>query len=314
MLLDRFKGSIIGAAAGDALGAPTEYISREALDRFYNGKVTKFEDPCPESPCKHLKAGQWTDDTQQMILLAESLIVSKGLDINDLGKRMGEWGYKCQNIPGYNRFAGGTSMRAALALYNGEDPRKTGVSRATCGSAMRIAPVGLFYHNATGKNLFAATYWASAVTHTHPAAIDSAQLISHLVASLTKGKTPFEATEKAQESMRYDPQFQKRIQYVINNRKQSPNEVAKVVGKSESSYETIPMALHCFLHSPNDFEKTIVYAANLVSGDTDSIACIAGAMSGAYNGLSEIPRKFTETLEEFEYLENLATRLKCQSI
>ena len=302
---DLFRGSIVGAAVGDALGMPTEYISKQELERSYGGRVTDFQKPTNHHPCSHLDAGQYTDDTQQVILLAESLRDSKGFDIHDFGKRMGEWAHKCRNEPGYNRFAGGTSISASMRLYDGEDPYKTGVSRATCGSAMRIAPIGLFYHDDM-ELLEKNAKDASAITHNHPAAIDSAVLIAYLVASGINKVPVDQAVSEARNLLRSD--LRKNVDFVIASKDKTPEEVAHVIGASESSYETVPMALHCFIHSPTDFEQTVIEAANLTPGDTDSIACIAGAISGAYNGLRSIPDRF-KTVEEFDYLVKLADKL-----
>lgn len=302
----KFQATILGAAIGDALGMPTEYISKQQLDYLYGGKVTKFEKPSSTHPCSHLEAGQYTDDTQQLIILAESLIEKKRFDVDDLGKRLGEWAHKCVTILGYDRFSGSTSISAGLKLYQGGDPFSAGMPRFTCGSAMRIAPVGLFYHQNIPQLKEAAT-WVSAVTHNHPVAIDSALLISHIIAYFLKGFSPKESVWKARQILTSD--LTRNIDLIIERESESPRDIAAIVGASESSYETVPMALHCFLHSPGNFEETVIEAANLVPGDTDSIACIAGALSGAYNGLSAIPSRFREGIEDGWYLLGLGKRL-----
>lgn len=304
---ERFKGSIVGAAVGDALGMPTEYISSAKLYSLYGGHVTRFEKPSPHHPCSHLQAGMYTDDTQQAVILAESLVAMKGFDIVDFGQRMGEWDHKCATIPGYDRFSGGTSRSASRKLYLGEDPHQTGKPTPTCGSAMRIAPLGLFYHNDISE-LEEKAYWASAVTHNHPAAIDSALFISHLVAYLVNDFSVEESVTRAREIMTSD--LGPKIDFVVQNRQREPQEVGAVIGTSQSSYETVPMALHCFLYAGEDFAQAVLEAANLVPGDTDSIACIAGALSGAYNGFSSIPAHFSENVENTKYLQDLAVRLQ----
>lgn len=302
----RFLGCIVGAAVGDALGMPTEYISDRQLHNRYGAKVTKFEDPSPNHPCGHLKAGQYTDDTQQVILLAESLVSKRWFDLHDFGQKMGQWANNCETIPGYDRFSGGTSISASMELFHGKDPQKTGKPAPTCGSAMRIAPLGLFFYNNMDK-LQEAAYWASAVTHNHPAAIDSALLISHLVGYLVNDLPLGNALKGATEVLHSD--LRQNVDYVIRNRDKSPRVIGSQIGVSQSSYETVPMALHCFLHTPDDFEETVINAANLTPGDTDSIACIAGAISGAYNGYESIPLKFTKGLEDHDELFELSRRL-----
>lgn len=305
-LEDQFQGAIMGAAVGDALGMPTEDITKEELVRLYNGKVTSFEKAPARHPCAHLEAGQYTDDTQQMILLAESLLACKSFDVYDFGQRLGSWAHKCKSVPGYDRYAGGTSMFAGLELHQGVDPHLTGRPMPTCGSGMRVAPLGLFYHSDL-PNLREAAVEASSITHTHPAAIDSSIIISYAAAFLVNG---MDAEEAIQQSKRYcTSNLVENVDVAIANKHKSPSEAARLIGTSASCYQTIPMALYCFLHSPQDYEEVVVTAANLVPGDTDSIACIAGALAGAHNGKSNIPVKFTEKIEDRDMLLDIASRL-----
>lgn len=306
-LEDRFDGCLLGAAIGDALGMPTEYLQKSYFEKFYKGKVMDFENPLPDSPCGHLKAGQYTDDTQQIIVLAKSLIKNHGFNIEGFAKDLGEWGWKCRNKKDYNRFGGGTSINAAIEIYNGKNCNETGINSPSCGAAMRIAPIGLFYN----KNLELLKDYAidaSRITHKNLTAIDSAVLVSSIIAMLANGKKPIEAIESANNN-EVEYNLRKNVGYAIGNKDLEPNEVASSIGVSENAKETVPMAIYCFLHSPDDYEKTVINAANLVPGDTDSIACIAGAISGAYNGIKKIPKRFLEKIESRNELENMARDL-----
>jgi ADP-ribosylglycohydrolase len=305
-LFEKASGCLVGAAIGDALGMPTEYISQRDLDTFYKGRVTDFEKATRGHPCSHLNAGQYTDDTQQLMILAESLVENNGFDINYFGKKLGEWGHKCRTESGFDRFSGGTSLSAALELYSGKSPYETGKPRPTCGSAMRVAPVGVWYHNLPHE-LEKMAKISSQITHTHPAAVDAAVLISSVIANLLNGRTPSESVEQSKKLLVSD--LNSKINYIINNHTKHPLDVVKIIGASESVYETVPMALYCFLHTPLDFEQTVITAANLVPGDTDSIACIAGALSGACNGIAAIPDRFKLKLEDFEKLTLLGQSL-----
>ena len=68
------------------------------------------------------------------------------------------------------------------------------------------------------------------------------------------------------------------------------------------------MALYCFCKSPDDFLATIRRGAN-TQGDSDSIACIAGGISGAYLGIRALPPDWIARLEKSEYLADVAHRL-----
>jgi len=70
----------------------------------------------------------------------------------------------------------------------------------------------------------------------------------------------------------------------------------------------VALALYCFLRYPDSYEKCVLRAAN-TNGDSDSIACIAGAISGAYLGVKAIPKDWIERIENKDYLIDLGIRL-----
>ena len=72
--------------------------------------------------------------------------------------------------------------------------------------------------------------------------------------------------------------------------------------------KSVVSALYCFCRSPDDYRQTVLTGANTV-GDSDSIACIAGAISGAYNGLHAIPESWRSTVENAPYLHEIAANL-----
>ncbi len=90
-MLDRFRGCLLGAAAGDALGMPTEgYTAYEIRSLF--GQV---RDMMP-APAGHfhtgLLAGQITDDTEETLMLAESLIEASGFSAARFADKLIAWG------------------------------------------------------------------------------------------------------------------------------------------------------------------------------------------------------------------------------
>jgi ADP-ribosylglycohydrolase len=80
------------------------------------------------------------------------------------------------------------------------------------------------------------------------------------------------------------------------------------IGEGWVAEEAVLMALYCFLKSPDDFLATIRRGAN-TQGDSDSIACIAGGISGAYLGIGALPPAWVARLEKSEYLADVAHRL-----
>lgn len=80
------------------------------------------------------------------------------------------------------------------------------------------------------------------------------------------------------------------------------------LGESWVAEEAVASALYCFWRSPDDFAQVVLTAAN-TDGDSDSIACIAGSITGAYVGASGIPERWRRTVERAGELEEIGRRL-----
>jgi ADP-ribosylglycohydrolase len=72
--------------------------------------------------------------------------------------------------------------------------------------------------------------------------------------------------------------------------------------------EAVAMALYCVLKHPDDYVAAVRLGAN-ISGDSDSVASIAGGILGARLGTAAIPADWVEALENRDYVADLADRL-----
>jgi ADP-ribosylglycohydrolase len=80
------------------------------------------------------------------------------------------------------------------------------------------------------------------------------------------------------------------------------------LGEGWVGEEAVALALYSFLRNTDSYKKVIIRGAN-TNGDSDSIACIAGSISGAYLGIDAIPSEWVKRIEKSSYLEDLAQRL-----
>ena len=80
------------------------------------------------------------------------------------------------------------------------------------------------------------------------------------------------------------------------------------LGEGWVGEEAVALVFYCFLKYPDDYKKVVIRGAN-TNGDSDSIACIGGSISGAYLGIGAIPDQWVKEIEKSEYLNDLATRL-----
>ena len=79
-LLDRFRGCMLGVAVGDALGMPVEGLTRDEIAESL-GEVREMIAPERDHFHCGLSPGQYTDDTEQTLLLAETIIEAGFFDV-----------------------------------------------------------------------------------------------------------------------------------------------------------------------------------------------------------------------------------------
>ena len=137
--LDRKRGTLLGLAIGDALGAAVEFQSPGSFP-----EVTGYRGGGPHG----LAPGEWTDDTSMALALADS-IAQVGWDLNDQANRYVAWWKKGEYSVNGECFDIGITTRSALSRFLKSGDAKTSgdpSERASGnGSIMRLAPVPIRY-------------------------------------------------------------------------------------------------------------------------------------------------------------------------
>ncbi len=280
---ERFEGCLIGLAIGDAMGAKFEAQSAESIRARF---------PSVERLIAYPRDEIWyTDDTQMMIGVCEALI-ERGEIVEEVLCRAFVTNYHPSR--GY-----GSGARAVLeAMEEGLDSRPIAESYFPGGSfgngaAMRVAPVGLLFRD-DRKRLREQTRLSSLPTHRHPLGIEGAQLLALAVAICTEmGNFDrldyFTALIDACQSEEY------RNKLVAASEVRTPEGLVRL-GNQIEALRSVPTAIASFAMTPESFEETI---ANVIflGGDTDTLAAMAGALSGAYLGIGRLPNSLVELLE-----------------
>ncbi len=181
----RYRGALLGLAAGDALGTTVEFRPP--------GTFEPVTDIVGGGPFR-LEAGQWTDDTSMALCLAESLIERRGFDGHDQISRYVRW-YREGHLASNGRcFDIGNTVRAALERFErtGEtnagstDPRSAGN-----GSLMRLAPVPLFFSRDVEAAIARAAD-SSRTTHGVATAVDACRSCAALLVGAVDGRSKVE--------------------------------------------------------------------------------------------------------------------------
>ncbi len=302
MELEKYIGCMLGAAIGDALGKQNEGQSRE--DILKRGYVTDYGKAQAGCPGEKLRAGQYTDDTEQMLVLAQSLIRCDGFDAGDFATSIAKWGEDVLNDPARKSLVGPSSSQALARLNSGASWKESGSDIPSCGSAMRVAPIGLFYDELLDVEENAAL--SSIPTHRSKAAVAGAVAVAVGVRCAINGMERSEIVNKTSAmASNYDTGLGRRIELSFRLRNEEPGEAFLKLGTSCLVYETVPSAFYCFLRHFESPENAIIEAVD-AGGDTDSIACITGALSGALHGIGSFPERWVKRLENKENIEELA--------
>lgn len=85
-------------------------------------------------------------------------------------------------------------------------------------------------------------------------------------------------------------------------------QVVHQLGHGIEAFNSVPTAIFAFLSHPQNFASTVIYAVSL-GGDTDTIASMAGAISGAYLGIDALSSEWQGQLKNRDYILSLADRL-----
>lgn len=285
-LEDKFLGCLIGGAIGDALGFPNENLSRTRIKRKY-GRLTDYK--------VQPKRGYYTDDTQLTIALAETLIKGRGWQAEIFRRKLARWWV----VP--PRLSGRSIKNAALKCLLGF--KQTGSNAPGSGSAMRAAPLALYYYD-NETELFERTVECSRITHRHPSAIAGALVnVFSIVYGLTHDRLAIHEylTKIAGVAGQFDQEMSQRLLALETMLGQPEEEVLTELLKHSRAVgspigDVILSSVYAFLKYPTDFEQSVLLCVN-AGWDTDTMAAINGNIVGAFNGLSAIPSRWIVNLE-----------------
>ena len=302
--IDRYRGCLLGLAAGDALGTTLEFKRP--------GSFRPIDDMIGGGPFR-LEAGMRTDDTSMALCLAESLIERQEFDPEDQMGRYVRWyqeGHLSSN--GYC-FDIGNTVREALQRFieTGEAYAGSTVPfSAGNGSLMRLAPVPMYFAQ-RAEDAIALCANSSRTTHGAPEAVDACRYFGGLLVGALNG-----ADKEILLGDHYCPTpgywthrpLTDKIAEIAGGtfRRKSPPAI-RGTGYVVDSLEA---ALWAF-HNSKSFREGALMAANL-GDDADTTAAIYDQIAGAYHGAEAIPSGWRSKLAHVELITRMADNLHSQ--
>lgn len=303
----RILGALWGALVGDALGVPVEFQSRESVQRHPVEGMRAFG-------THNQPAGTWSDDSSLLLCTVESLATCGAYDSADLAERFVRWKSQAYWTPHGRVFDIGSATSQAISrIASGTPPELAGGADEFCngnGSLMRIAPIALWFTDASPVSLAEYAHRASALTHRHPRSQMSCALYCLLLHELLAGATAEDALAaslKAFGSLYEQPPFaSERSHFQLLEAGELARRPESEIGSSGYVMHTLCASVWCLLTS-RSFEETVLKAVNLGS-DTDTTGTVAGALAGACYGIDAIPASWKGVLARHDDVSALFER------
>jgi ADP-ribosylglycohydrolase len=321
-------GSLFGLAYGDSLGKPTEFQEYATIVARYG----------PGGPRQLVgEPALVTDDTQMALAVGEALreaaaITPEALE-PVLRRRFLEWAASPEN----DRAPGMTCLRAIGNLADGRPwTQATQAGSKGCGANMRVTPVGLV-PGLTDDQRAGAAQFQAALTHGHPTGLAASELTAYAVFWLRAGLAPADLLAALRErcaeqrkvyrgdwlgELWHRPAVASPEEFIARGWDECATALDAVAaaltagdhigdpclrtGAGWIAEEALATALYVYLISPDE-PVAVVGRGAASSGDSDSIACLAGAFAGASLGLAAWPAEWQTQIEYADRLFRLGT-------
>jgi len=314
-LYDRIYGCLVGVAVGDAMGMPSSMMDPETIRKTFHGGIKDFV-PAPPDHVIHkgMQAGEVTDDTQQTLLVADSLIANGEVNPHDIAHRLIQWAESMGAF--HSMMLGPSTLRSLYAIRSGRPIEETGLVGDTNGAAMKISPVGI-YSMGNLEQTVEAVALACLPTHNTNIAIAGAAAIAMAVGSALRKQTSIDRIiERALQAAKlglkkgniwFGASILERTKLALSivaenhDREKIMNQLYQVIGAGVLITETVPLCLAIVKMAEGNPVEAIRIAVNL-GGDCDTTASIVGAICGAYSGASSFPAQWIEKIEDVNHL------------
>ncbi len=311
--IERFRGCLLGGAVGDALGAPVEFDSLEAIRARFGADGIRDYVPA------YGRRGAITDDTQMALFTAEGLIRAavreddKGIcdpvavvrhaylrwlatqGARPVSGRLGMDGWLVAERALWSRRAPGNTCLSALESSSLGAPKAANDSKG-CGGVMRIAPVGLIGRG----DPFALGCAIAGLTHGHPTGQLAAGALAVVIHELVAEKPLDAAVDAAAARLKEADRHEETLAAIEAARalaaEGAPSaERVETLGQGWVAEEALAIGLYAAL-TAESFEDGVARAVNH-GGDSDSTGAICGNILGALLGAGAIPGRWLADLE-----------------
>lgn len=327
-LEERIRAILYGQAIGDAIGLLTEFMHKSEVSKYYGHLAElEYEHKVQDMHRARWDNGDWTDDTDQMILIMLSIIEQNGTVLpTDYAAKLKRWAQR--GFPELGDYGGmGLGATTSNVLRHQKflsDPHaaaedvwvRSGREVAPNGGVMRTSVLGVFQYD-TPTKVHENTLAICKVTHTDPRCQASTVAVTTAIALMLlrnerhlKKDGSYNIDEITKEA--YDTAKT----LITNNSHKKEFKKAIFATKLKeldlSEHGKIGYTLKCmgcgfWALRQNDF-RSALQELIMEGGDADTNGAVAGAMLGCKLGLSGLPATWLGGLIHKEWLDKIIDR------
>ena len=308
MIHNIYKDILFGLAAGDALGVPVEFKSRETIRQNPVADMIGYG-------TYNLPPGTWSDDSSLAFCLAEAL--TQEFSLQKIANNFSAWLKNNYWTPHGSVFDVGIATNQAIRrIDRGSPPELAGgfdEADNGNGSLMRILPLVLYIKDKPVEERYQITKQVSSITHGHIRSVIACFYYLEFARQLIAGKNKYETYRSLQTDIR---QF-------LQARSINPNEInlfnrllkaniydlpEEMIFSSGYVLHTLEASIWCLL-TTDSYKDAVLKAVNL-GQDTDTTGSVTGGLAGILYGFDNIPNSWVKQIARYKDIEDLATRLE----
>jgi ADP-ribosyl-[dinitrogen reductase] hydrolase len=287
----RARGALLGFAAGNALGVPTEFLgTAAAIQRAFPGGVADVEP-------RHSADSPYDDDLALTLLLAEELLEGD-VDLRRLAHRWVDW------MRRDGRGIGTWTSTALQHIATHDSPPASTGGQAGNGTISRCLPVALATLGSPA-NLVSGTYHTAVLTHPDERCAWGAVAVNVAAARFLQGKRDF--IPDVIEVLRANDAPEELIAAVKRVPLERRDELPVTGPHSGYAVHCVEIALWFAYHEPK-LERGLLWLVN-AGGDTDTNAAVAGGLMGARDGEVAVPARWIAEVPGWERIGTVAEKL-----
>lgn len=304
-LNDRIYGILFGQAIGDALGLAAEGMSCDRVATTYPNGVNGYADIIQDDFRKRWAPGEWTDDTNQMLCILDSLFERRTVDPNDIAARFVRWFHHDGRGIGRHTYNILRMPQYAQRPYEISEFfwKFSRCNSAPNGALMRTCITGIWDYRDEAA-VYENTENICRLTHFDPRCVGLCVIIAHIIRSELLGQTVTESDLLAL-GARYAPEIEEFVRLGFQ-----PDIAELCLDDPDTrgyTLRTLAAGLWAY-NFGTDFRSTIQTLIT-AGGDVDTNCAVAGALLGVRMGYAALPEDWVHGLLRYDELAEKARQL-----